>query len=122
MSMYRMVNGINPFFKVICDLIEVNFGEVERLRDCGVDLSRNIAWIYTRTGGGNRESYPNKVLTTHKRYIKDYDDEFDSTYAMYEFDINDIVNNESNYEILKLASEKPIPNWKDTFKKLDIDV
>lgn len=47
--------------------------------------------LYTRNGGGNRESYFYifDILRKHPNYIRDYDDDFDSTYAYIEFSIPD---------------------------------
>jgi len=49
--------------------------------------------LYTRNGGGNRPSYRHifKMLSNHPDYIKDYDDDFDSTYAYIEFKAPEIV-------------------------------
>lgn len=43
--------------------------------------------LYTRNGGGNREwyEYVFELLSSHPLYIKDYDDDFDCTYAYIEF-------------------------------------
>lgn len=44
-----------------------------------------------RTGGGNREDYPNAALTTHPLYLRDVDDDYDPTYAHYYFRIPEVV-------------------------------
>jgi hypothetical protein len=43
--------------------------------------------LYTRNGGGNRDYYQYifDLLESHPLYIRDYDDDFDSTYAYIEF-------------------------------------
>lgn len=50
--------------------------------------------LYTRNGGGNRDwyGYVFDLLSEHPLYIKDYDDDFDSTYAYIEFKSPQIVD------------------------------
>lgn len=49
--------------------------------------------LYTRNGGGNRDSYEYvfNLLESHPLYIRDYDDDFDSTYAYIEFNAPQVV-------------------------------
>lgn len=76
--------------------------EWPRFRDCFVTDNGNIA-IYTRVGGGNRnQGYGEEELYKDTNFIKTYDDEYDNTYATYEFkvpdkwkeDFNHILSNE----------------------------
>ena len=85
MSLYNMLFGMNPEASDILGLIGINVGDVERFRDCFI--ADGQIQVYTRTGGGNRESYPNKVLTSNQYYIYDEDDTYDCTYATYYFKI-----------------------------------
>lgn len=66
--------------------------DVERFRGAGVQDGKII--IHARTGGGNREHYPNTKLTNNKYYLSDQDDDFDSTYADYFFSIPDELKKE----------------------------
>lgn len=71
-------------------LLGLTEADVERYRDCWIrqdedDEEEDRIVILARTGGGNREYYPNKTLTSHPCYVCDYDDEWDTTYALYEF-------------------------------------
>lgn len=45
--------------------------------------------VLTRTGGGNRSSFvaENAAITKHPLYVRDEDDAFDATYALWWFDI-----------------------------------
>ena len=62
--------------------------------------------VYTRNGGGNREDYQEVFdeMETHPLFITDYDDDFDCTYAYYEFKAPQSVNeffedvNSENFE------------------------
>jgi hypothetical protein len=64
---------------------------VPRFRDCylGMDEGQRRIIIYTRTGGGNREAYEaeNQVLREVAGFVRDYDDDFDSTFAYFVYEI-----------------------------------
>jgi hypothetical protein len=61
--------------------------EWPRFRDCWVTEEGNIA-IYTRVGGGNRNcGYGEEQLYEDPDFLKTYDDEYDTTYATYEFKV-----------------------------------
>ena len=94
MTMYNMLFGKNPSTDEILALLGLTEADVERFRDCWVrddDEGQRIV-IFTRTGGGNREWWPNAKLTSHPCYIRDYDDDWDTTYAYYEFVIPEEVD------------------------------
>lgn len=74
--------------------------DVGRFRDAWVekgDDGKPVIAIYTRNGGGNREcwcdKHPepgclnliNETLAAHPLYLRDADDDFDSTYATFYF-------------------------------------
>ena len=75
----------NPDIDTILASIGLKKEQIERFRGAGIQEGEII--IHTRTGGGNREAYPNKILTQNKYYLRDADDDFDSTYADYFFKI-----------------------------------
>lgn len=60
--------------------------------------------IESRTGGGNREEYAedNDAMAFDSRFVCDVDDSFDSTYALFVYEIDDDKNKELKdaYEIL----------------------
>lgn len=87
MSFYNMMFGMNPNSDSILALLGFKKSDIERFRDCSIDAGNKLISIYARTGGGNREGYPNKALVSHvnHKYNED-DDDFDSTYATYYFD------------------------------------
>lgn len=108
-SMYHMVQGVNQigtFF--IAPMLGGHPEEIfPRFRDCFVqehgfqlinDFPLNVPkegkpsegiYIYTRVGGGNRESYIEEIkkLQSREDYIRDFDDEFDCTYATFVFKV-----------------------------------
>lgn len=90
--MYEMVCNINPDAGRVISLIDIDpewLIEEARLRDVYLSKDRTKVVIFTRIGGGNREAYKNAIkrLRNHKNYIKDYDDDFDDTYASFEYQI-----------------------------------
>ena len=94
MSLYNMIFGKNPSEKEILALLGLTELDVERFRECWIDERTRRIVIMTRTGGGNREYYRNEKLTSNPYYIDDHDDDFDSTYAYYEFAIPNMNNKE----------------------------
>ena len=90
MTMYNMLFGENPSTDEILALLGLTEDDVERFRCCWIkydaeyDEEPRIV-ILARTGGDNREQWPNEKLTSHPCYIRDYDDDWDATYACYEF-------------------------------------
>ena len=116
MSLYNAIFGQNPLSKLLLKIIGVEESEIPRFRDVHFSEDNSKIVIFTRTGGGNREcycydyseipkegpfitdedgvpheeycsSYMNEKLTQKENYIQDYDDEFDCTYAYFEFSI-----------------------------------
>lgn len=85
MSLYNMINGFNPACLLIMPMLGRKQEEWPRFRDCFVTDEGNIA-IYTRVGGGNRGcGYGEEELYKDPNFITTYDDDYDCTYATYEF-------------------------------------
>lgn len=90
--MYEMTCNINPDARMVLDLIGIDpefLLEEARLRDVYLSKDRTRVVIFTRIGGGNR-SYHSPAITklrNFKGYVTDYDDEFDNTYASFEYKI-----------------------------------
>lgn len=121
--MYNLLFGVNPLSNIILELLELKQENIERFRDCGIEEDK--IWIYTRTGGNNKQYYPNKILTSHENYLNEIDDSFDSTYAMYEFSIP--VNKKENVNIIKELIETANftwkkPDWVKKFKELEMNI
>ena len=78
--------------------------------------------LFTRNGGGNRESYfyVFDILRAHPNYLRDYDDDFDSTYASIEFSIPEkfrdavaiMLDSSATYE------GKPMDRFSELIQKL----
>lgn len=97
MSLYNMINGFNPACVFIMPMLGRKQEEYPRFRDCFVEDGK-IA-IYTRVGGNNRGcGYGEEELYKDPNFVTTYDDEFDSTYATYLFNVPE--------------------KWKDDFDKI----
>lgn len=100
MSFYNALFGKNPSSDLLLAILDIKQNDVERFRDCSIDFEASRISIYTRTGGGNRDDYPNEKLTSHACYLHDEDDDFDSTYATYYFKFPE----EMAADVVKLAN------------------
>lgn len=106
MSFYNMLHGVNPFSKILLGLLGTDLDGVPRFRDCFLTDKEIV--VYTRTGGGNRDSYDNAEsrmrnypdlytaeeakegpfnddLRALPGFLRDDDDEYDTTYARFYF-------------------------------------
>jgi hypothetical protein len=94
--MFNMVAGVSPELKFVLGFLgfttetRENFNKIPRFRDAYVipgEPHRLV--IMTRTGGGNRADYAeeNEWMKTIPGYVEDYDDDFDSTFAHWVYDV-----------------------------------
>jgi len=138
--MYNMLHGVNPFSKILLEILNLKMEDIGRFRDAYVK-KENEKWIiciYTRLGGGNRECFCDEPddgavkqfcgdcyqhsnivpLQSHPQYIIDYDDDFDCTYATFEFNVP-----EKHIEIVEILhslhdKKEPSQRWNELFEKL----
>ncbi len=91
MSLYNALFGTNAYAPVLLQILGIDQpdGKYESGRFRDIYLHDGKIILYTRNGGGNREQYQPIIdkLATHPNYIRDYDDDFDCTYAYIEFSI-----------------------------------
>lgn len=98
MSLYNALFGFNPACIFFMPMLGRKQEEWPRFRDCHITNENNIA-IYTRVGGNNRGcGYGEEKLYEDENFIRTYDDDFDNTYATYEFKVPE--------------------KWRDDFEKL----
>ena len=123
-----MINGVNPStFFILPMLGEKHPDEYPRFRDCFIN--NNEIHIYTRVGGNNRNNgYGEEKLQQHPNFLRDFDDDYDNTYATYVFSIPKEWKND--FEKIKEGKLKEIsqsykdrlytvfPKLKDTFDNL----
>ena len=86
MSLYNMVFGYNPACVFIMPMLGRRETEYPRFRDCFVEDGK-IA-IFTRVGGNNRDcGFGEEELYTDPYFVSTYDDDEDSTYGTYLFNV-----------------------------------
>ena len=130
MSLYNLLFGFNPACVTILPMLGRKQEEYPRFRDCFVTDDNNIA-IYTRVGGNNRDcGFGEEELYKDENFIRTYDDDFDNTFATYEFkvpnkwenDFDKIMNNEfnkvSDEYVEYVESFYPMLAEKDIIKKI----
>lgn len=124
MSLYNALFGQNadaPKFLAI--LNHVAPFDPPRFRDCYFDGEFIV--VHTRTGGGNRECWcdegsehacfgaANDAMTTHPWYVRDVDDDFDSTYADWFFRPTPEIA-----ATLTKTDGTPAERWQELFAKM----
>ena len=114
MSLYNELFGINEEMPVLLGMLEVNTEYFSRFRDVELIKGGTIIRVFTRTGESNREDYEEnwKQIRKHELYIKDYDDDFDNTYAYIEFKVPDRYKETAK----QMFKGEPI-SFKDKFNK-----
>ena len=87
MTFYNMLFGMNGHADLLLAAIGFRKVDVERFRDVHVEDGGKTIAVYTRTGGGNRSDYPQVALYRSPYFRSTEDDDFDSTYATFYFDV-----------------------------------
>ena len=88
MSLYNLVNGFNPACVVLLPMLGRKQEEYPRFRDCFLSEDMKRIVIYTRVGGNNRGcGFDEEALYSDPNFVTTYDDDFDSTYGYYEFNV-----------------------------------
>lgn len=106
MSLYSILAGEEPLADILLAGLGLTRSDVGRFRDAWVTTEGEIA-VYTRNGGGNRDCWsdedestescecPGCIITyrlpKHPLYLRDSDDDFDSTYATIHFKPPDAI-------------------------------
>jgi len=109
MSLYNLMHGMHPLAGILLGVAGLDHRTLGRFRDCYLGRSESgelEIHVFTRNGGGNREHFRDGpagmecgcygcVITHHAPkmpgYVRDFDDEFDSTYATIVFSIPEKV-------------------------------
>lgn len=87
MSLYNLLFGINSHTPILLAVLGLKENDVERLRNVFVSEDGTKIEIYTRTGGGNRDDYPQMTMRHLPTWISSSDDDFDETYCTDKFSI-----------------------------------
>lgn len=140
MSLYNALFGFNPLAGLLLAMLGLKPDDVPRFRDCYYN-GEHIC-VYTRTGGGNRDSYEsperrkanypdlyqtdeevnagpfNRDLRKVPEYVYDDDDDYDSTYATFYFKVPDRFAWFATWAADK--TERPAAErWQDFFKQVE---
>ncbi len=113
MGLYNVLHGVNASSEELLSMLDLGTKyPIGRFRDIWVSEDGEKIILFTRNGGGNRECYANercgtndpdcfydspiycpvianRELKKHPNYLKDYDDDYDCTYAYFEFSVPD---------------------------------
>lgn len=81
MSLYNMLFGRNSQSGLLLAVVGLKEVDVERFRDVSSSSDGSEIHIYTRTGGGNRDDYPQEIMRSRPEWCGSEDDDYDSTYC-----------------------------------------
>lgn len=81
MSLYNLLFGMNSHTPILLAVLGLKENDVERLRDVFIGKDGTTIEVYTRTGGGNRDDYPQDAMRHLPTWITSVDDDFDCTYC-----------------------------------------
>lgn len=84
MSMMMALVGRTPGAAMLLAAAGLDPQRCGRLRDCFLNSDLQVV-VFTRNGGGNRPDYEEatEYFRSQPGFVRDYDDDFDSTYAYY---------------------------------------
>lgn len=122
MSLYNEIAGVDQNADVLLGVIGCTMKAFERFRDIHLNADGTKVIVLTRCGGGNRADYWRmfELMAHHPYYIKDYDDDYDNTYAYIEFSIPERYQNMCKH----IATGKDPKSIKEIFdeeiKNMDI--
>jgi hypothetical protein len=119
-GLYTMVFGVNQVARPLLHALEIDHRSVPRFRDCFLFHDGQSIVIYTRTGGGNREEYrsQNDAMKFHKYFLRDEDDSYDSTYALFHFSIPEEIAEDCAELVKKGYGVNPPLRWQRTIEEL----
>lgn len=125
-GLYNLLCGVNPVTFLILPMLDRHPDEYPRFRDCFVNKEKQIV-VYTRVGGGNRKcGFHEEELYKDPNFVNTYDDDFDSTYGYYVFnvpekwksDFDKIMNQEKPSKEYVEQMCKVFPKLADKFREL----
>jgi hypothetical protein len=128
MSFYNLMNGVNHATYFALPMLGKHPEEYPRFRDCfvgklsraeekdqfGIPLMKlttdSVLSVFTRVGGSNRGSYEKEIeeLRSVPEYIEDYDDSFDSTFAVFVFSVPERWKVDFNCMFIKSEEETAV--------------
>ena len=131
MSLYNKLFDENPDATALLGMIHITRNDFSRYRNVFLNTEGTIIKVFTRLGGPNRKDYKDVIKQIKKNpfYIKNYDDNFDNTYAYFEFKVPEnylktckmiAPSQEFDFgkEFLQFMEESKIPGT-EAYKKTD---
>lgn len=122
MSLYNAVMGFNPSCILFMPMLGRKQDEYPRFRDCFISDDHKHIDIYTRVGGGNRNcGYGEEQLYKDENFVETFDDEFDTTYGTYRFNVPKRWKNDFDLILngdLQTVSQEYVDTVKSFFPKL----
>lgn len=89
MSLYNMLFGRNGQTPLLLAVIGLRESDIERFRDVSAEGDGSEITVLTRTGGGNRDDFPNEIMRHRPEWLRTQDDSFDPTYCTDDFRVPD---------------------------------
>lgn len=119
-GMYTMVFGINEMARPFLELLKIDHRDVPRFRDCFLFHDGQSLVIYTRTGGGNREEFKddNEKMRRWPGYLRDEDDSFDRTYALFHFAVPYEIKEAIQTLLINGWGVDPSKRWAEALERL----
>ncbi len=81
MSLYNALFGRNQQANLLLAVVGLKASDVQRFRDVRASDDGGEIRVLSRTGGGNRADYPQRLMRSMPAWDRSVDDEFDSTYC-----------------------------------------
>ena len=114
-NLYNAICGINQATFLILPMLDRHPDEYPRFRDCFVNDNNQIV-VFTRVGGGNRHcGFDEEIIMQDQNFAYTYDDDFDSTYGYYVFNVPDKWK--SDFEKI-MSGQKPSDEYIDQMCKV----
>lgn len=113
MSLYNIIHGFSPACFLFMPMLGRTQEEYPRFRNCFLSDDEQHIDIYTRVGGGNRGcGYGEEELMKDPNFVKTWDDEQDSTYGFYQFNVPEKWK--KDFEAIK---SQDFENMSDDYKR-----
>ena len=125
MSLYNAMMGFNPCCILIMPMLGRKQEEYPRFRDCFLADDNKHIDIYTRVGGGNRNTgYGEEELYKDENFVETFDDDFDNTYGTYRFKVPEKWQSDFDLIVegrIKDVSDDYVAYLKEFFPKLSAE-
>jgi len=125
MSLYNAMMGFNPCCILFMPMLGRKQEEYPRFRDCFLSDDHKYIDIYTRVGGGNRNTgYGEEELYKDENFVETFDDDYDNTYGTYRFKVPEKWQSDFDLIVegrIKDVSDDYVAHLKEFFPKLSAE-